>query len=258
MAADAGKSWDARLYDDKHAFVWKHGASLVELLEPRAGERILDLGCGTGHLTAQLAQVGAEVIGIDQDGAMIDEARRNYPQLRFEVADARDFSFPEPFDGVFSNAVLHWVRPPEAAVRCIRNVLKPGGRFVAEFGGQGNVGRIVDALRRLIGRYAGAGAERLLPAWYYPSIAEYTGLLEREGLEPTNAILFPRRTLLEGAAGLRNWVTMFVREGVAAIPGERREAFFSALEDELRNELWSEGAWYADYRRLRVVAVRTT
>lgn len=252
----AGKQWDARLYDDKHAFVWKHGASVVELLEPKPGERILDLGCGTGHLTAQLAAAGVDVVGIDQDPAMIDEAKRNFPALRFEQADAREFAFTEPFDAVFSNAVLHWVRPPEAAIRCIHRALKPGGRFVAEFGGQGNVGRIVAALRGTIGQFAGEGAEKLLPNWYYPSVAEYTGLLEAAGMETTTALLFPRLTKLEGAEGLRNWVAMFVRDAVAAVPSERREALFTALEDRLRGELLCDGVWYADYRRLRIVARR--
>src|SRR5262249_35803441 len=85
----ATNAWDARLYDDKHAFVWKQGAALLDLLAPKANERILDLGCGTGHLTDQLAAAGAEVIGIDSAASMIDQARRTYPHLRFEIADAR-------------------------------------------------------------------------------------------------------------------------------------------------------------------------
>src|SRR5690242_15677096 len=123
--------WDAALYDDKHAFVWKQAASLLELLAPQPGERVLDLGCGTG----QLAAAGAEVVGLDHSPAMVEQARRLYPQLRFELGDARRFAFAKPFDAVFSNAALHWVREPEAAIACIRDALKPGGRFVAEFGG---------------------------------------------------------------------------------------------------------------------------
>src|SRR5437868_5307298 len=92
--------WNPALYDGKHSFVWKYGASLLELLAPQPGERILDLGCGTGHLTAQIAEAGAEVIGIDAAAAMIEEARRAYPSLRFEIMDARDFTFAEPFDAI--------------------------------------------------------------------------------------------------------------------------------------------------------------
>src|SRR5262245_60885274 len=105
--------WDAALYDGKHSFVWKPGASLLDLLAPQSGERILDLGCGTGHLTARIAETGALVIGLDRSEAMIEQARRLHPRLHFEVADARQFTFREPFDGVFSNAALHWVKEPE-------------------------------------------------------------------------------------------------------------------------------------------------
>src|SRR5262249_37129739 len=131
--------WDAALYDAKHAFVWKHGESLIELLAPRPGERVLDLGCGTGHLTARLAAAGAEGVGLDQSPAMTEQARRAYPQVPFVEADARDFDLKEPFDAVFSNATLHWVREPGRVVACVARALKPGGRFVAEFGGKGNV-----------------------------------------------------------------------------------------------------------------------
>jgi trans-aconitate methyltransferase len=127
----AGQAWDAGLYDDKHAYVWKHGASLVEVLAPMAGERILDLGCGTGHLTAAIAGAGASVVGLDSSAEMLGQARATYPGIAFVQADARDFAFAEPFDAVFSNSALHWVRPPEAVARRVREALKPSGQFVA-------------------------------------------------------------------------------------------------------------------------------
>src|SRR4051794_11062207 len=112
--ASAEKQWDASRYDDGCSFVWKHGAEVIELLAPADGERILDLGCGTGHLTAQIAACGAEVIGIDRSPEMIATARRNYPHLRFEVADAESFRFDAPFDAVFSNAAIHWMKDQQA------------------------------------------------------------------------------------------------------------------------------------------------
>lgn len=245
--------WDAGLYDDRHSFVWKHGASVVELLAPRPGERILDLGCGTGHLTARIAEAGARVVGIDSSAEMIAEARRGYPGLRFEVADARDFALDEPFDAVFSNAVLHWVKPPERAVACIRRTLAPGGRFVAELGGRGNVAAIIAALESAGCAMGVAGWEH---PWYYPSIAEYAALLESDGLEVTHAVLFDRLTPLEGDDGLKNWVTMFARDLVERVPPNAREAFFRRVEDAARGSLRRDGAWFADYRRLRVVARR--
>lgn len=255
MTKDGSNHWDARLYDDRHAFVWRNAASLVEMLAPRRGERILDLGCGTGHLTKQLASAGADVVGIDASPAMIDEARRNHPGLRFVVADARNYRADEPFDAVFSNAALHWVRPPEAAVRTIHDALRPGGRFVAEFGGRGNVECVVSALRRLQGDYFPNAA---LPDWYFPGIAEYATLLEATGLETREACLFDRPTPLEGPDGLRSWVRMFATDAVTAVGTDREDEFFTHLEDSVRDELFREAGWFADYRRLRITAVRVT
>lgn len=247
-------SWDAKHYDDRHAFVWKFGASLVELLAPQAGETIVDLGCGTGHLTAEIARAGATVVGLDASPEMIAEARRTYHDVPFEVADVREFTVPEPVDALFSNAVLHWVRPPEAAIRRFRAALKPGGRFVAEFGGHGNVQTIVETLRTALAEFN--VDPQLIPHWYYPSIAEYTALLERAGFEPTFAQLFDRPTALDGPQGLRNWLTMFCRAAIDAVPSDRLESFFERIEATTRDRLLRDGVWHADYRRLRIVARR--
>lgn len=244
-------AWDTSLYDDKHSFVWKYGASLIDLLVPRAGERVLDLGCGTGHLTARVAEAGAEVVGIDSSPEMIAEARRLFPDIRFEPGDARDFAFDQPFDAVFSNAVLHWVKPPEGAIACVARALRPGGRFVAEFGGRGNVAGIISALDAA-SRAIGLGAWE--HPWYYPSIGDYATLLERAGLEVNNAALFDRPTPLEGEEGLRRWVEMFARDLMARVPADGRERFFRHAEDFSRPALHRDGTWFADYRRLRVVA----
>jgi trans-aconitate methyltransferase len=243
--------WDPGLYDGKHAFVWQYGASLVELLQPRPGERVLDLGCGTGHLTSQIAAAGATVVGIDSDAAMIEQARRAYPDVQFEPQDARSFRFAEPFDAVFSNAVLHWIKEPELVIASVRRALKDGGRFVAEFGGRGNIRRIATALQQTAAGLGGGIPE--LP-WYYPSISEYTTLLERNGLEVQSAALFDRPTVLEGDDGLRNWVRMFAGHVLRQVPEARHDEFWQRLEQELRPALHYDGCWHADYRRLRLVA----
>jgi trans-aconitate methyltransferase len=247
----ANPVWNADLYDKSHSFVWKFGAALLELLEPKSGERILDLGCGTGALTAQIAATGAEVIGIDSSSEMIDQARRSFPQLQFEVADARTFALDGMFDAVFSNAVLHWVQEPELAVARIRAALKTGGRFVAEFGGRGNTQLLADGLRRQASAFGITGYET---PWYYPGIAEYSSILERHGLEVTFATLFDRPTALEGADGLRKWFEMFGGSLLDRLSRGDRQACLSALETELRPELYRDGAWFADYCRLRIVA----
>jgi trans-aconitate methyltransferase len=249
-----GTHWDARLYDGRHAFVWQQGAALLELLGPKPGERVLDLGCGTGHLTAQVAAAGAKVVGLDLAPTMIEEARRTYPQLCFVQGDARDFAFDEPFDAVLSNAALHWVKPPEKVIACVSRALKPGGRFVAEFGGRGNVQRIAAALA---GAAAAIGPGEWRSPWYFPAIAEYATLLEAGGLEVTFAVLFDRPTPLQGDEGMRHWVAMFAGGLLDAVPADRREAFLTLVESRLRPTLYRDGGWFADYRRLRVVASKT-
>jgi trans-aconitate methyltransferase len=252
--SEPSQPWNADLYDDKHAFVWRHGASLVEMLAPAPGERILDLGCGTGHLTAEIVKAGATVVGLDASAEMLEQARAAYPRLDFVQGDARDFSFNEPFDAIFTNAVLHWIRPPKTVVGRVRDALRPGGRFVAEFGGHGNVRRIEEAMREAASQQGVASSGFL---WYFPGVAEYASLLEDAGLEVRFAMLFDRLTPLEGESGMRDWVKMFGRGVLDCVPPERQEAFLGAVEKQVRPKLYREGGWFADYRRLRIVAVRT-
>ena len=152
--------WDASLYDQKHSFVSKYGEDLLTLLDAKEGESILDVGCGTGHLASQIAAGGAKVVGIDSSSDMIDEAIKNFPNLKFLVQDARNFDFPEQFDAIFSNATLHWIKEgKEDVVKSVYRHLKPGGRFVAEFGGKGNVGRIVQSTKKCLANKALTEAE---------------------------------------------------------------------------------------------------
>jgi trans-aconitate methyltransferase len=248
-----GSRWNAGLYDDKHSFVWKMAAGLLELLEAKAGERILDLGCGTGHLTEQIAASGAEVVGVDRSSDMIRQAKEEYPALQFEVMDAREIAFAELFDAVFSNATLHWIKEPEKVIARIAAVLRPRGRFVAEFGGKGNVGALMTAVEQAW-RKVGISGPTPDP-WYYPSIAEYAGLLEKHRLEVTYAILFDRPTPLEdGERGLRNWLNMFGGSFLGQLSADQREATVAAIEQEARSALWRDSQWVMDYRRLRIIA----
>lgn len=249
----AGRGWDAGLYDDRHAFVWRHGAALIELLAPQPGERILDLGCGTGHLTARIAAAGATAVGLDASAEMLAKARAAYPQLELVHGDACSFVFAEPFDAVFSNATLHWIKKPEAVLRCVRDALKPGGRFVAELGGKGNVRVVLDALR-----VAAAQTGVLLeePLWFFPGVAEYATLLEASKMEVVFATLFDRPTPLEGENGLRDWVRMFASSVLDRVPPDRLDDFLRTVEQTAQTQLLRDGVWTADYRRLRVVAIR--
>jgi SAM-dependent methyltransferase len=230
-------TWEPALYDAVHSYVSDYGRNLVDLLAPKTGERILDLGCGTGTLTHQIAQRAASVVGIDSSPEMVGQARQNYPKLDFRLADVRRFIPPEQFDAVFSNAVLHWIQPPGDAIATVRKALKPGGRFIAEFGGKGNITSIIEA----------AGFN----PWYFPSIGEYSSLLEQNGLVVTNAALFDRPTSLEGDGGMREWLAMFFKPPLPATDVAR-------IESALRPKLYREGVWYIDYKRLRISALRDT
>ncbi|MCU0542902.1 MAG: methyltransferase domain-containing protein [Oscillatoriaceae cyanobacterium Prado104] len=248
--------WNTGLYERNHAFVWEYGESVVELLAPQAGERILDLGCGTGQLTEKIAQTGAFVRGIDASAAMVAKARDNYPSIDFTVADARSFEVEEQLDAVFSNAVLHWIKEPDAVINCIGKALKPGGRFVAEFGGKGNVGAIVAGICSVLSEI-GCGELASMNPWYFPSVGEYAGLLENAGFEVRYAVLFDRPTVLEGGcSGMVNWIEMFAGGWLSALSEEVRSRAIQKVAEKVRSSLYSDGNWMADYRRIRVVAIK--
>ncbi len=245
-------TWNAELYDAKHAFVASFGADLFELLAAQPGERVLDLGCGTGDHVSALRERGVQAEGVDQSPEMIARARKKFPGAPFEVADARALAFEGTFDAVVSNAVLHWVLPPEAAARSIAAALKPGGRFVAELGGAGNIAAIAGGLAALRTK---RGLPNTAPSWYFPTVGQYASVLEGAGLEVRRAWLFDRPTRLEGEDGMANWVRMFASGVLADVPDF--EAMLADLDALLRPRLHHDGAWYADYRRLRIVAFKT-
>ena len=230
----ATKDWDVERYEASHSYVWNFGRGVLDWLAAQPGERILDAGCGAGQLTSEIAASGASVLGIDAAPSMVAQARQNFPKLDFALADLTTFHTDKPFDAVFSNAVLHWVRPPQEAANRLAAALAPGGRLVVEFGGHGNVGRIQNAL-----------GEHRAP-WFFPSIAEYGAILEVAGLEPVQAMLFDRPTRVEGDHGLDDWLQMYI----PSLPVAVRQA---AVE-QLKPDMYASGVWTLDYRRLRIEA----
>ncbi|MBD2457959.1 methyltransferase domain-containing protein [Nostoc sp. FACHB-87] len=249
-------NWNALLYEDKHAFVWQYGEDLLQWLNPKPGELILDLGCGTGQLAAKIAESGAEVMGIDSAATMIEKARQNYPDLRFEIADARNLQIDKLFDAVFSNATLHWIKEPDTAIASIYQALKPGGRFVAEFGGKGNVESIVQALYMALAKIGLSHPQTFNP-WYFPSISEYSNLLEKQGFEVTHAILFPRPTVLaDETAGIKNWLEMFASNFFTNLSAVEQVEVIRNVEDYLKPTLYKNHVWLADYRRIRIIAIK--
>jgi trans-aconitate methyltransferase len=248
--------WNAARYDSEQAFVYHYGEDVLKLLAPRAGERILDLGCGTGHLTARIAEAGAEAIGLDSSPDMIEQARKNYPGLHFVLANAADFHFDQPFDAVFSNAALHWIKQPAQVAASVWAALKVRGRFVAEFGGKGNLKAFILALNQAV-TSLGYPLESDFNPWYFPGLAEYVNLLEQQGFTVTFAALFDRPTKLdEGERGLHNWIKMFADDFLADVPKDQHAAVIHHVEDQLRPDQFHDEAWWADYKRLRIVAVK--
>jgi trans-aconitate methyltransferase len=247
-------TWNPELYDTKHSFVWQFGAEVIALLAPKLEERILDLGSGTGHLTLRIAESGATVVGMDRSEQMVYAARRTYPNLDFRVGDARNLHFHGEFDAVFSNATLHWIPQPERVITGVWNALRPGGRFVGECGGKGNIQRLRDAFHSA-GEHLGMQGVETIDPWFFPSVSQYSALLENQGFEVRFMSLFDRPTPLEaGEAGLRNWIAAFAPDFYSQFDTDEREQFLCVVEQRLRPDLFRDGRWFADYRRLRFAA----
>jgi trans-aconitate methyltransferase len=245
----AAQAWSAETYDRNARFVSDLAGELVAWLDPKPGESILDLGCGDGALTERLAAQGVEIEGIDVSEDMLRAARAR--GLNVRLGDATTCTVTRPVDAVFSNAVLHWVRDPRAAVRRIKAALKPGGRFVAEFGGHGNVAAIVTALRATARMHG--GNELLAAPWYFATDPEYRTLLEAEGFKVERIGLFPRPTPLP--TGIEGWLQVFRKPFFDQFPEAERDKVLGTVVDLLRPVLADQsGRWTADYCRLRVRA----
>ena len=248
--------WNVALYEASHSYVWKFGEDLLTVLNPQPGERIVDLGCGSGQLTERIAAAGAIVTGIDYSPDMIAQARINYPAARypnldFRLAEATTFSVDSAADAVFSNAALHWVKDQNAAIAAIGRALRPGGRFVAELGGKGNIGTIMESLGAILG---GAEAAEEKSPWHFPSISQYATLLEGNGFTLVSAVLFDRPTPVEGAAGMEDWLEMFGGVFFAEMAAPEKDQRRKAVAEHLKPKLYQDSKWVLDYRRLRVVA----
>ena len=247
--APAGQTWNAERYARNARFVTDLGAPLIDLLAPRAGERILDLGCGDGALGAEIAGAGAEVVGVDAAPDMIAAARARGLDAR--VMDASALTFEHEFDAVLSNAALHWMTEPDRVLEGVRRALRPGGRFVAEFGGDGNIAEVCRALSAALAR-RGVDADACSP-WYFPTAEAYRAKLEAHGFRVDSIALFPRPTPIPG--DIRDWLDTFAESFLVAVPEAERPALKGEVADAARPGLCDgEGRWTVDYVRLRVAA----
>jgi trans-aconitate methyltransferase len=245
--------WDPARYARHARFVSDLGSPVVELLAPRRGERILDLGCGDGVLTKTLADLGCDVIGVDSSAAQVEAARALGLDAR--VMAAEDLPFDREFDAVFSNAVLHWIRRADPMIAGVHRALKPGGRFVAECGGHGCIQKIRTVLVRALDRRGQDGEARV--PWYYPTPGDYATRLERAGFRVDSIALIPRPTALPG--NLIDFVETFAQSFLQDLSGDARAEYLQEVQDALEPELRNaDGTWIADYVRLRFAATKPT
>jgi trans-aconitate methyltransferase len=243
--------WDPALYAAHAAFVPVLGGAVLDLLAPKPGERILDIGCGDGVLTERIAEAGADVIGIDGDAAMVAAACARGIDAR--LMDARSLSFDGEFDAVFTNAALHWVGQPAIVTAGVARALRPGGRYVGEFGGHANIAAIRVAIRSVLAT-RGYRVEPMETS-YYPTAEGFRTILETAGFRVDCCEIIPRPTLLP--SGMTAWLNTF-RGGFidsAGVPPEKRAQVIEDIRAMLRPVLADDaGNWVADYVRIRFLA----
>lgn len=245
------QTWNPATYVDNGAFVPALGAGVLEWLNPQPGDRILDLGCGDGQLTARIDAAGADVVGVDASVAMVEAARDRGIDAR--VCNAEALPFHAEFDAVFSNAALHWVHAQDAMLAGVKRALKPGGRFVAEMGGHGNIAAIQVALAAVVDRHGLGHAFSAEQRNYFPTPDSYRARLERHGFYVREIQLIPRPTPLP--AGMAAWLHTFRRGVLDAVPESEREIVVNETVALLKPVLCDDaGNWTGDYVRLRFMA----
>jgi trans-aconitate methyltransferase len=247
--------WNALLYDRAHGFVSKYGEGILSYLDPKPGETILDLGCGTGDLTNQIFLSGANVIGADSSAEMIVTAKSKFPGIEFCQMDARHLELDIQFDAIFSNAVLHWIPEKELVIEKMYSLLKENGRVVLEFGGKGNNQQMITTLRGIL-KKRGYHDNAKINFWYFPSIGEYASELEKQNFRVVYARHFERITPLESKQGIKDWFLMFGDIFFVGITPVEKEDILNEVQDNLRATHFVNGAWYADYKRIQMVAVK--
>ena len=243
--------WNSTLYDASHDFVAEYGKGLLEFVPKNDGQTILDLGCGTGTLTVQLADVCHKVVGVDSSQSMIKKAKKQFSNIEFKVCDALTLPFENEFDVVFSNAVFHWISDHDTLLKSIHKVLKPQGLLVCEFGAKGNIAVIEHAFIEACNAF-GYDYE---PKFNFPAAEDFGRLLESNGFVIEKIYDYDRPTVLkDGRQGLVNWMKQFYASELMEMPGNVQTTVFERVGELTRGTLWNGEAWVADYRRLRVIA----
>ncbi len=242
------QKWNADQYIHHASFVADHGLPVLDLLDPKPLERILDLGCGDGALTEKIQKMGAHVHGVDSSTSMIEAARGR--GLSAEVLSGDRLTFKHKFDAVFSNAALHWMLNADAVIEGVSTALKDGGRFIGECGGFGNVDAIVRAMQDVFDEHPEFG--EFNNPWYFPRVEEYQEKLENHNFNVTFIALIPRPTPL--TSGIHEWLRTFSNGITRDLSEMQKTQFLNEVEQKLKAKLLVDSVWIADYVRLRFSA----
>lgn len=253
------QTWSPESYQRHAGFVAEYGSDVLSWLAIRPGERILDVGCGDGRLTEKILATGAAVVGIDSSNSLVNAARQRGLDVR--LMDAHQMDFVDEFDAAFSNAALHWMLDPATILNGVFQALKPGGRWVGELGGFGNVAAIISAMRGVAAGRVGVDLGLAGP-WFFPTLEQYQGMLETAGFSVEQIMKFYRPTKLgspghrQSGAPMRGWLET-LRGPFFRQFGDQSESVYQQVIDVLRPSLCDhQGQWYADYVRLRFAAVK--
>lgn len=246
--------WNVENYTDNFEFVHKYGEDVTGLIDAPEGSFVVDLGCGNGALSAFLSDKGYKVTGIDASADMVKKARELHSDLRFECGDVLDFCLEEPADVIFSNAVMHWIdaEKQSSAAQNIYSNLKPGGYFVCEFGGKGCAEAVHSELEKL---FCERGIE-YKRTFYFPSLSEYTSILENAGFEVKYAVIFDRPTVQKTDNGIIDWIRMFDTKPFEGMNSDEADIIMKKAQDNLKEKLFKDGKWIVDYVRIRIKAQR--
>lgn len=241
-------------YNNNYSFVPEFGRDLMSILDVPKGSRVLDLGCGNGSLTQALTDVGYEAVGMDVSDDFLKSARARYPHLHFVEGNAVNFETDEPYDAIFSNAMLNWINDEDhpQMLKSVYDALRPGGEFVFECGGFGNNALIHRALSNA---FASHHMKYQVP-YYFPTIGNYATMLEKTGFRVIYAALLDRPTPLLGESGMRDWISMFIIKPFMGVAPDVKEKIINEAVSDLRSVLYSNKMWTADYVRLRMKAIR--
>ena len=243
-------NWNADKYNKHADFVSNLATPVVDLLNPIENEKILDLGCGDGTLAVEIKKFNIKVIAVDLSKSMVKKTKEK--NIEAYVMSATELNFNNEFDAVFSNAVLHWVKDSKIAINKINTSLKNNGRFIAEFGGYGNIKFLTDAMQKVFNNHQEYGVFN--NPWYFPSDKDYKKLLEDNGFKVEYIELIPRPTSIDD---ISNWLDIFANGIVSHLTNEQQLNFKQEIREILKPKIYTEkNGWVADYVRLRFKAIK--